>query len=130
MIGIYQDNFIDYLKDKLGDHLKITSKNIVIPCPFCEYQKEKDHYHMYISLEAPIFHCFHASCEQSGTLRKFLRRLEGHDISETFVDKKQFEEISRKKKIFVDREEGKIKISTPKLNRQRFVEKEFYIKND
>ncbi len=128
MIGIYQDSFTDYLKNKLGDYLKITSKNIIVACPWCEYQKEKDHYHMYISLEAPIFHCFHASCEESGTLRKFLRRLEGHDISETFVDKKQFEEISRKKKIFVDREEGKIKISTPKLNKERFVEKEFYIK--
>jgi hypothetical protein len=128
MIGIYQDSFIDYLKNKLGDPIKTTSKNIITRCPFCEYQKEKDHYHMYISLEAPIFHCFHASCEQSGTLRKFLTRLEGHDISETFVDKKQFEEISKKKEIFVDKEEGKIKISIPKLNRNRFVEKEFYIK--
>lgn len=126
MIGIYQDNFIDYLENKLGN-VKTSSKNIILPCPYCEYQKEKDHYHMYISLEAPIFHCFHASCEQSGTLRKFLRRLEGHDISETFVDKKQFEEISRKKEIFVDKEE-KIKISIPKLNKERFVEKEFYIK--
>ena len=128
MIGIYQDSFEDYLKDKLGDHIKYTSKNIVIPCPWCEYQKTKDHYHMYISLEAPIFHCFHANCEQSGTLRKFLKHLEGHDISETFVDKKQFEEISRKKQIFIDKEEGILKISTPKLNRKRFVEKEFYIK--
>jgi len=127
MIGIYQDSFADYLEKNLG-YIKITSKNFVTKCPWCEYQKEKNHYHMYISLEAPIFHCFHASCEQSGTLRKFLTRLEGHDISETFVDKKQFEEISKKKEIFVDKEEGKIKISIPKLNRERFVEKEFYIK--
>lgn len=128
MIGIYQDSFEDYLKDKLGDHIKYTSKNIVVPCPFCEYKKTKDHYHMYISLEAPIFHCFHANCEQSGTLRKFLKHLEGHDISETFVDKKQFEAISKNKQIFVDKEEEMLKISTPNLNRKRFVEKEFYIK--
>jgi len=128
MIGIYQDSFGDYLKDKLGVEIKVTSKNIICPCPFCEYQKKKDHYHMYISLEAPIFHCFHASCEQSGTLRKFVKRLEGHDISETFVDKRRFEEISKKKDIFIDKEEGIIKFTVPKLNRQRFVEKEFYIK--
>jgi len=129
LIGIYQDSFIDYLKDKLGDHIKITSKNIVTCCPWCEYQQTKDHYHMYISLEIPIFHCFHGGCEQSGTLRKFLKRLEGHDISETFVDKKQFEELSKKKELFVDKEEDKINILTPPLNKGRFVEKEFYIKN-
>jgi len=128
MIGIYQDSFGDYLEDKLGVKIKLSSKNIICPCPWCEYQKKKDHYHMYISLEAPIFHCFHASCEQSGTLRKFLKRLEGHDISETFVDKRQFEEITKKRDIFVDKEEETIKISLPKLNRQRFAEKEFYIK--
>ena len=129
MIGIYQDSFGEYLKDKLGCPLKITSKNIVVSCPWCEYQQTKDHYHMYISLEAPIFHCFHAGCEQSGTLRKFLKRIEGHDISETFVDKKQFEAIAKKKDIFVDKEEEKIKIRLPNLNKQRFVDKEFYIKN-
>ena len=108
MIGIYQDNFIDYLEDKLGN-VKTSAKNIILPCPFCEYQKTKRHYHMYISLEAPIFHCFHANCEQSGTLRKFLKRLEGHDISEQFVDKKQFEAISKKKDIFVDKEQESIR---------------------
>lgn len=128
MIGIYQDSFEDYLKNKLGDHIKYTSKNIVVPCPYCEYQKTKDHYHMYISLEAPIFHCFHAGCEQSGTLRKFLKRLEGHDISDTFVDRKQFEALSKKKDLFVDKEEGNLKIVIPKLDRRRFVEKELYIK--
>jgi hypothetical protein len=83
---------------------------------------------MYISLEVPIFHCFHASCEKSGTLRVFLKRLEGHDISETFVDKRQFEEMAKKKDIFVDKEKNKLNILVPPLNKERFVEKEFYIK--
>lgn len=127
MVGIYQDNFIDYLKDKLGN-VKVTSKNIITPCPWCEYGIDKDHYHMYISLEAPIFHCFHASCERGGNLRKFLKRLEGHDISETFVDKKQFQIMKKKREIFVDKEESKISVTIPELDKEQFPNKEFYIK--
>jgi len=127
MIGIYQDKFIDYLENKLGT-IKTSAKNIILPCPWCEYQKSKKHYHMYISLDVPIFHCFHAGCEQRGTLKKFLRRLEGHDISDQFVDKKQFDELSKKREIFIDTEQDNINIIIPKLDRKRFVEKELYIK--
>lgn len=128
MIGIYQDNFIDYLKDNLGDHIKVSAKNIICPCPFCEYQKEKDHYHMYISLEAPMFHCFHASCEQSGNLKKFLKKIEGHDISDVFVDKKRLEELSKQREIFVDKEKESFKVMIPPLNKNRFINKDLYIK--
>lgn len=127
MIGIYQDSFIDYLEDKLGN-VKTSAKNIILPCPWCEYQQTKNHYHMYISLEIPIFHCFHAGCEQSGTLRKFLKRLSGHDISEKFVDKKQFDEIQKKKEIFVDKEQEQYKVFTPRIDKGRWIEKELYIK--
>ena len=127
MVGIYQDSFLEYLKRKLGEPIKITSKNIVTRCPWCEYGQEKDHYHMYISLEAPIFHCFHASCERSGTLKKFLMRLEGHDISESFVDKRTLDEISKQNKIFIDQELLQQKISLPNLNKQKFMLKEMYI---
>ena len=58
MIGIYQDNFIDYLRERLGSEPKITAKNIIVPCPWCEYQEDKDHYHLYIGLDIPIFNCF------------------------------------------------------------------------
>ncbi|GAG02610.1 unnamed protein product, partial [marine sediment metagenome] len=61
MIGIYQDSFKQFLEDNLGE-VKETSKNFIVPCPWCELDEDKDHYHMYISTEAPIFHCFHASC--------------------------------------------------------------------
>jgi len=127
MIGIYQDNFVEYLKDRLG-YTKVSAKNIITKCPWCEYQKTKNHYHMYISLEAPIFHCFHANCEEHGTLRKFLKRLEGHDISETFVSRKQFDEIKKKKEIFIDKENETINIVLPKLDKKRWVGKELYIK--
>lgn len=128
MIGIYQDSFIDYLKDKLGDPVKLTSKNIIVRCPWCEYDKKKDHYHMYISTEAPIYHCFHGSCDQSGTIRKFLKRLEGHDISDTFVDKNQFSLLKKQKEVFVDKEKSKIEVQLPTINKDRFVDKDFYIK--
>jgi len=128
MIGIYQDSFIEYLKDKLSDNIKITSKNIICMCPFCEYGKNKDHYHMYISLDLPIFHCFHASCEETGTIKKFLTKIEGHDISGSFIDKSKLKELSKKKQVFEDKEKKQLKLSLPFLNKSQFIDKDFYIK--
>lgn len=126
MIGIYQDDFIDYLKDNLGDKIKTTSKNIICPCPWCEYGQDKDHYHLYISLEIPIFHCFHAGCEQSGILRKFIKKIAGHDITDKFVDKEKISEMT-KKKVFV-RDEELRHVTIPKLKANVFPNKELYVK--
>ncbi len=128
MIGIYQDEFIEYLKQKLGDHIKISSKNIICPCPFCEFGEDKNHYHMYISTEIPIFHCFHANCERSGSLKKFLQKLEGHDISDEFVDKTKLAEISKQKKIFSDQEVIQSNIILPQINSSKFMLKDMYMK--
>lgn len=127
MIGIYQDEFKDYLEENLG-HVKETSKNLVVPCPWCEYQKEKNHYHMYIALDAPIFHCFHAGCEQSGILRKLLKRIEGHDISDTFIDKDKLQEFKKKRDVFTEKEETFRKIILPNLKTYKYPNKELYIK--
>jgi hypothetical protein len=54
--------------------------------------------------------------------------LEGHDISEKFVDKKQFEEMAKKRELFVDKEKDSFNIKLPFLDRQRWTEKELYIK--
>ncbi len=128
MIGIYQDGFIDYLKDNLGDKIKITSKNIVAPCPWCEYQKEKNHYHLSIAVDAPIFHCFHASCEQGGNLKKLLQKIEGHDISDSFIDKAQLQEAKKRQSVFVNKETGKQEIKVPHLNKVLYSAKEYYIR--
>ena len=128
MIGIYQDEFLEYLKRKLGDHIKTTSKNIICPCPWCEYGDDKDHYHMYISLEVPIFHCFHANCEQSGILKKFLSRLEGHDISDQFVDESKLKEMAKRREIFKDQEKIQSKIILPQVNSSKFMLKDMYMK--
>jgi len=96
MVGIYDDTFIDYLKRHLGS-VKITTKNIVVPCIYCEYPLKKDHYHLHIGLDQPFFHCFHGGCDESGTLKKLISKIHGYDISNKFVDKKHFENLQQKK---------------------------------
>ncbi len=127
MIGIYQDDFIDYLKDNLGDHIKVSNKNIITPCPFCEYGQDKDHYHLYISLEAPIFHCFHGGCEVGGVLSKFMKKIAGHDISDTFINKEKVKEYEKLKTVFTDNSVKIQDIVLPPINTGMFPMKEFYI---
>jgi hypothetical protein len=124
MIGIYNDSFVDYLRDNLGTEPKITSKNIIVPCCWCEFGKEKDHYHLYISLEAPIFHCFHASCERGGNLVKFLKKVAGHDVSDAFIDKERVSEYKSKK---VFEQKTGTKVILPKIRKGAFPRKELYL---
>lgn len=127
MIGIYQDNFIDYLKDNLGDHIKVTSKNIITMCPWCEYGQEKDHYHLYIGLDAPIFHCFHGGCEIGGVLSKLMKKIAGHDVSDAFIDKDKVKEYEKLKNIFVEKDEKLKGIKLPPINPAMFPAKELYL---
>jgi hypothetical protein len=127
MIGIYQDNFIQYLKDHLGEPVRSTSKNIICRCPYCEYQQTKKHYHLYISLEAPIFHCFHNDCQKAGTISKLCNKLEGRDISEQFIDKEKIKEI-QKNDIKISVPKIKKTIITPELDTDLFKEKSLYLK--
>lgn len=127
MIGIYQDDFIDYLRDNLGDHIKTTSKNIIIPCPWCEYGQEKDHYHLYIGLDAPIFHCFHGGCEIGGILSKLMRKIVGHDVSDAFIDKDRVKEYEKLKNVFVEKDEKLKGIKLPPVKPEMFPAKELYL---
>jgi len=127
MIGIYQDSFKQFLEDNLG-YVKMTSKNFITKCPWCELGKDKDHYHMYISTEAPIFHCFHATCEQKGNLRKLLKKIQGHDISEVFIDKKALDIARKKKQVFEDKELEQYELIVPKLEPDKYMIKDLYLK--
>jgi len=127
LIGIYQDNFIDYLRDNLGVEPKITNKNIITMCPFCEYDQEKDHYHLYIGLDAPIFHCFHGGCEISGLLSKFMRKVAGHDVSDSFIDKDKVKEYEKLKNVFVEKDEKLKGIKVPPIKPAMYPSKEFYL---
>lgn len=125
MIGIYEDKFIDYLKRNLG-YTKITGKNIVVPCIYCEYPKQKEHYHLHIGLYEPIFHCFHGGCDKSGTIRKLISAIHGHDISGQFVNKKHFENLKQKKLEQIDKIYDDFIL--PELSPNRFPLKCMYIR--
>ena len=127
MIGIYQDSFKDYLEENLGSSVKISAKNIIGKCPFCADQhKGKDHNHLYISLEAPIFNCFQAGCPAHGRLTKLITRLHGSDVTDRFVDKELLKEISQKNSVFKPDVTKQIKI--PPLNTNMFQNKMLYVK--
>jgi len=125
---IYENGFIEYLRTHLGDPIDVKNRNIICRCPWCEYQTDKKHYHMYISTEAPIFHCFHGGCEISGTIPKLLRKISGKDESDKYVDLEKLNNITRrtdirKREVFVPRS-----ISLPLLKTDLFKYKELYLK--
>lgn len=131
MIGIYKDEFIDYLRHNLGCEPKITSSNIITKCPVCldqHLKEKKDHRHLYISLEAPIFNCFQAGCPAKGSINKLIKLIEGKDVSEKFVDKNEIKKYRRiqVKERRIKKEKTKLKI--PELKTSLFKNKEFYIK--
>lgn len=126
MIGIYSDNFLDYLEDRLGVTPKVTSKNIIVSCPWCEYKEEKDHYHLYIGLDIPIFNCFGPNCGHHGFIGKFLSMIEGHDISKNFVNQDTLNKASQTRKEFKGDEKIR-KLNLPKINNSSFPNKQLYI---
>jgi len=127
MIGIYKDEFIDYLIKNLGDPVKVKSKNIVCRCPWCEYQKDKKHYHLYISLEAPIFHCFFGDCGESGLIHKLISKISGYDISNKYVDQDKVRNIQNNINLN-DKIEIKRDYKIPSIDINKFSNKYLYIK--
>jgi len=126
MIGIYNDNFIKFLNDYCGkENVKIKSRNIIIPCPYCEYGMNKKHYHLWISTEIPIFNCFHSNCpKRSGIIPQLVKKIKGVDISDKFVNIALLKQKELKKPTI-----GKLKdIFIPEINEYRFKLKTFFIK--
>jgi len=123
---IYNENFIPLIRDILGDPIKETSNNIICKCPWCEYDQKKDHYHLYISLEVPIFHGFHANCEESGTIGKFLKKINGFDTSEKYVIKENIKKISNFN--LKNKEIKNINVTLPKLDTNKFHYKSLFLK--
>jgi len=127
MSGIYNDSFISFLKENLKDNVKITGSNIICRCPWCEINKNKKHYHLYISLEAPIFRCFHSDCQEKGTVRKLVTKICGIDNSKEFVDEEKIKQNIKRRivqtKIKCDKE-----IFLPELKEDLFINKTLYMK--
>jgi len=125
LIGIYHDNFIDFLKTHLGEPVSIKSKNIICRCPWCEMDKNIKHFHLYISTEIPIFHCFKPNCPGlSGNIKKLIKKLSGRDYSDKFIDVEKIKTIkSENQKI-----EIKKNFKIPQLNYDNYQNKLLYLK--
>lgn len=129
MVGIYEDSFIDFLKSHLS-YVKVKSKNIITECPWCEYGEKKDHYHLYISLTSPIFHCFHGECQTSGTIKKLILKLTGIDTSDKYVDREKIKEIAKTSfvKINENLKNKPLNIILPEINEENYKLKALYLK--
>jgi hypothetical protein len=129
MIGIYQDSFLDYLKENLGEPIKVTPKNIITRCPWCEFGVEKKHYHLWISTESPIFHCFHTDCTaKSGIINKLIQKISGKDTSSQYVDRAKIKELSKKRLTFKRNVFKPKDILLPKLNKSLWATKDLYVR--
>jgi len=130
MIGIYEDSFEDFLRDHVGNALKITPSNIIMRCPWCEWDEgDKKHYHLHISTRGPIFNCVRAECNHSGMLSKLFKQLTGsaRDLTK-YVDKEVLKNsIEIKKDKSIDHLKLR-KFITPPIHRKDFVEKIDYLK--
>jgi len=124
MIGIYSEDFKKFLEDNLGK-VKQTSKNLITVCPYCELDKTKKHYHLYISIESPIFHCFHSACKESGTISKLIKKINGVDSSEKFIDRSKIKEFS---KIKLEVKNEIVNVTLPNLKEDLYSNKALYIK--
>lgn len=129
MIGIYQDDFVEYLKDNLGEPVDIKTKNIVCRCPWCEYGKPFDrHFHCWISIEAPIFNCFEGGCNHSGSIWKLVKKISGTDISAKFVDKEAIKQNLKNQTKIGKPVIKSVPFKIPVLNEPLFSHKSSYIK--
>jgi hypothetical protein len=129
MIGIYEDNFLEDLKYTFGsDKVKVTSSNIITCCPWCEYGEKKDHYHLYISLELPIFNCFHAGCKEGrGFIGKFIKKLVGFDNTSHYVDAKNLKTVLKRTNILKDPTIQK-EFVLPPIDIKKFPLKDLYVR--
>jgi len=129
MIGIYKEEFIERLKDVFGEeNVKITSSNIICPCPYCEYPQKRSHYHLYISLEVPIFNCFRKDCKDGhGFIGKFIKKVFSLNKKEIgkFVDEDKLKYIHTDK-ILTKKEYDKNYIIDD--DKDRFPYKKIYLK--
>jgi len=127
-LGIYNDGFLEYLRDNLGEPVKHNIKDIVAPCPWCDVNLNTGKTHLWISKEAPIFHCFRATCERSGFIKTLFKEISGTDTSSSFVDRKKVSQYAKQKvefekNIFIPKN-----ITLPEIRYGEYPEKEFYLK--
>ena len=125
---IYKQSFVDYLNENLGE-ARFVSNNIVVPCPWCDTNPNRTKDHLYISTEAPVFNCFRADCPVGkGSLPKLVRKLEGYDVSNNFIDNHEFSKIKKSKSLEKKKSSEYKKFNLPELRIGQFPNKELCIK--
>jgi hypothetical protein len=126
LIGIYNDSFISFLENNLGaDTVKVKHNNITCRCPYCEIDEDKKHYHLYISLEAPIFHCFHSACtKKSGFVSELVKKITGVDLSDKYIDS----DLLNQKKLKSKDKKNLKQLIIPELDEEKFKIKSLYVK--
>lgn len=132
MVGLYQDSFIDYLKENLNCQPVVRSKNIVVRCPWCENESSSKgkHFHLWISKDSPIFKCFGGGCGEHGILNKLVNKISGNDITNRFVDQNLFNKL-KKENLKISRNKTNItkKIILPELRENKFINKTNFIRS-
>jgi len=125
---IYEEGFVKYLVSHLGeDSVIVKPRNIITRCPWCEYNVEKDHYHLHISTEAPIFNCFY--CGTKGMISKIFKKLSGSDTSRKFIDREKIKDFRKQRATNISRSyTNRKEIYIPKLNLDEFSFKALYLK--
>jgi hypothetical protein len=120
---------VKLLEDNLGE-VKHTNKEMITKCPFC---KDSKHFHLYISKDAPVFHCFHAGCHAKGVVTKLIREFgDKSDASDYFVDSNidltntSYKAKATKNSIIIDED---IRYIIPDINKNTNKLKAKYIKD-
>ncbi len=128
MIGIYNDNFLGYLESYLGP-VKTNPRNIITACPWCDINKpDRGKNHLWISVESPMFHCFRAGCDKSGSTWSLIRSLSGQE-GDLFIDKEKIQATIKQKVNFTRNVVKSKDIELPDLNIDLFKLKYMYLKN-
>jgi len=126
-IGIYNDNFLSFLESNLGS-IKTNPKNIIVPCPWCDINKpNRTKNRLWIAIDAPMFHCFRAGCEKSGSTWSLIKALSGN--GDVYIDKEKIKEFVKQKVDFTRNTVKKIEVQYPELKTEIFKYKELYLKN-
>ena len=126
---IYNDGFLEYLEVNLGGPVKTNPKNIICNCPWCDVGVVTSKPHLWISKEAPMFHCFRGSCQQSGSVKKLLKAIEGHDrSSKKFVNVEKIKQLAKTKIVFTKNAFQPKKIIVPELREEQFPLKALYLR--
>lgn len=93
---IYDKQFVEFLNEYLSP-VRETTTEFICRCPYCEDGLDKDHYHLYISKDIPVWNCFH--CVEKGHIKKLIKDVKGESFTNYYDENKLKRDTSDKKEI-------------------------------